>query len=174
MFFAESFKGNQTMYNHESRKRGAIGDKRKLEDKIPVLIMADRSGGLTEFVLEEHKGHDIHQAMHHIINHDSILCSDRAHAYRSFAKEMNIQHYRAIVSKGDRVIGGQFHIQNVNGYISRLRNWMARFRGVGTAYLSNYLGWMRMMDGKRDKFKEIQLGYLVNENLSYPSYSEVN
>jgi hypothetical protein len=102
------------MYNHESRKRGAIGDKRKLEDKIPVLIMADRSGGLTEFVLEEHKGHDIHQAMRPIINHDSILCSDRAHAYRSFAKEMNIQHYRAIVSKGDRVIGGQLHIQNVN------------------------------------------------------------
>jgi hypothetical protein len=100
------------MYNHESRKRGAMGDKRKLEDKIPVLIMADRSGGLTDFVLEEHKAHDIHEAMRPIVNHDSILCSDLArsdgaHAYSSFAKELNIQHYRAIVSKGDRVIGWQ-------------------------------------------------------------------
>ncbi len=33
---------------------------------------------------------------------------------------------------------------------------------------------MAMVDGKRDKFKEIQLGYLGNESLSYPSYSEVN
>ncbi len=70
---AESFKGNQTIYNRESRKRGGMGDKRKLEDKIPVLIVADRSGGLTDFVLEEHNAHDIHKAMRSIVNHDSIM-----------------------------------------------------------------------------------------------------
>jgi hypothetical protein len=125
-FLAESFKGNQTIYNRESRKRGGMGDKRKLEDKIPVLIVADRSGGLTEFVREEHKAHDIHEAMRPIVKHDSIFCSDGAHAYRSFAKELNIKHYTTIVSKGDRVIGGQFHIQNVNGYISCGARRMAR------------------------------------------------
>ncbi|WNC71288.1 IS1595 family transposase [Thalassotalea psychrophila] len=100
MFFAESFKGNQTIHNREPRHRGGMGDKRKLEDKIPILIVADRSGGLTDFVLEEHKRHDIHEAMRPIVNHDSILCSDAAHAYRSFAKGMNIKHYRTIVSNG--------------------------------------------------------------------------
>jgi hypothetical protein len=50
-----------------------MGDKRKLEDKIPVLIVADKSGGLTDFVLEEHKAHDIHKAIRSIVNHDSIM-----------------------------------------------------------------------------------------------------
>jgi transposase-like protein len=173
MFFAESFKGNQTIYNRKPRKRGGMGDKRTLEDKVPVLIVVDRNGGLTDFVLEQHSSNDIHEAMRPIVNRDSILCSDGAHAYRSFAKEANIKHYRTIVSKGERVIGGQFHIQNVNGYMSRLRSWMSRFRGVGTAYLPNYLGWMRMMDGRANKFKEIQLNYLINENFSFPTDVEV-
>lgn len=168
MFFAESFKGNQTIYNRQPRKRGGMGDKRTLKDKIPVLIVVDRNGGLTDFVLSGHTSNDIHKAMRPIVNNDSILCSDGAHAYRSFAKEVNIKHYRTIISRGERIIGGQFHIQNVNGYMSRLRGWMYRFRGVGTEYLPNYLGWMRMMDGRKDKFKEIKLTYLVNEHLSYP------
>lgn len=167
MFFMESFKGNQTIYDRKPRKRGGMGDRRTVDDKIPVLIVVDRSGGLTDFVLEEHSSQEIHKAMRPIVNHDSILCSDGAHAYRSFAKEENIQHYRTIVSQGERVIGGQFHIQNVNGYMSRLRGWMRRFNGVGTEYLPNYLGWMRMMDGAKNKYKEIRMEYLINQNLSY-------
>ena len=42
--------------------------------------------------------------------------------------------------------GGAFHIQNVNAYHSRLKNWMARFHGVATKYLVNYLGWRRMLE----------------------------
>jgi len=30
--------------------------------------------------------------------------------------------------------------------MSRLKTWMARFRGVGTAYLHQYLGWMRALE----------------------------
>ncbi len=41
---------------------------------------------------------------------------------------------------------GAFHIQNVNAYHSRLKNWMARFHGVATRYLPNYLGWRRMLE----------------------------
>jgi len=39
-----------------------------------------------------------------------------------------------------------FHIQNVNGYHSRLKNWMSPFNGVATKYLPNYLGWRRMFE----------------------------
>jgi hypothetical protein len=65
-------------------------------------------------------------------------------------KKKNIKRYHTIISKGVRVIGGQFHIQNINGYMSRLR------------------GWMRMMDTKKDKYKDIKIEYLINENLSFP------
>ena len=86
------------------------------------------------------------------------------------AKQANIKQDTTIVSKRKRVIGGQFPIHNVNGHMNRLRSWMSRFTGVGTEYLPNYLRWMRMMDGKRNKFKGIHLHYLVNENFSYPTF----
>jgi hypothetical protein len=75
------------------------------------------------------------------------LCSDGASAYKTFAKDIGIRHYRCITSKGTRVIGGAFHILGVNGYMGRFRTWIARFNGVNSNYLANYLGWMRAMEG---------------------------
>lgn len=49
------------------------------------------------------------------------------------------------VSAGVRV-DGPWHVQNVNAYVSRLRSWMRRFKGVATKYLASYLGWFRMLD----------------------------
>ena len=37
------------------------------------------------------------------------------------------------------VFVGVYHLQNVNAYDSRLKNWMGRFHGVATKYLENYL-----------------------------------
>ena len=47
---------------------------------------------------------------------------------------------------GQRVIAGVYHIQNVNAFDSRLKNWMRRFHGVATKYLDSYLGWFRTLD----------------------------
>ena len=41
---------------------------------------------------------------------------------------------------------GAIHIQNVNAYHRRLKNWMARFHGVARRYLPNYLGWRHMLE----------------------------
>jgi hypothetical protein len=41
---------------------------------------------------------------------------------------------------------GALHVQNVNAYHSRLRNWLHRFHGVATRYLPNYLGWRCILD----------------------------
>jgi len=36
-----------------------------------------------------------------------------------------------------------YHIQNVNGYISRLKGWIQRFHGE---YLPSYLAWRRLFE----------------------------
>jgi hypothetical protein len=36
--------------------------------------------------------------------------------------------------------------QLVNAYHGRLKGWMARFHGVATKYLPNYLGWRRFLE----------------------------
>ena len=43
---------------------------------------------------------------------------------------------------------GGVHI-NVNAYHRRFRQWLARFNGVASRYLPNYLGWQWVLDGRR-------------------------
>jgi transposase-like protein/IS1 family transposase len=163
MIFLESYKGNQTIHHRKPRKRGGLGNRKLKDDKIPVLIVKDRNGGLTDCVLESHTNKEIHSILAPIVNLESVLCTDGASAYKTFAKEHDIKHYRNITSQGTRVIKRTYHIQNVNNYMSRLRTWMARFHGVGTAYLANYLGWMRMMENQKEA-KRLELKMLFNSN----------
>ena len=61
------------------------------------------------------------------------------------ARELRVQHEPLNLHAGERV-RGPWHIQNVNSYHGRLKSWIARFRGVATDYLENYLGWFRALD----------------------------
>ena len=67
------------------------------------------------------------------------------------AKTLGVAHHAVNLSAGVRVIG-PYHVQNVNAYDSRLKEWLRRFHGVATKYLDSYLGWFRAIDrspGKR-------------------------
>lgn len=61
------------------------------------------------------------------------------------AKEIGVEHHALNLTAGIRVIG-PWHVQNVNAYHSRLKDWLRRFRGVATHYLGGYLGWFRAID----------------------------
>lgn len=39
-----------------------------------------------------------------------------------------------------------FHLNNVNAYHGRLKEWLRRFHGVATKNLPNYLGWRRTLE----------------------------
>ena len=43
------------------------------------------------------------------------------------------------------------HINNVNAYHSRLKQWLARFNSVATKNLPNYLGWRRALEAWGDQ-----------------------
>jgi len=61
------------------------------------------------------------------------------------ASELGIEHHAVNALKGEHSRGA-WHIQNVNAYHSRFKQWMRRFNGVATSYLPNYLGWFRALD----------------------------
>ncbi len=67
-------------------------------------------------------------------------------AYKQIARHAKIAHRPVNIAAGQRVINNIYHIQNVNAYDSRLKQWMAKFHGVATRYLGTYLGWHRMVD----------------------------
>ncbi len=74
--------------------------------------------------------------------------TDSHAAYRAFAREAGIAHHAVNLRAGER-LRGAIHVQNVNAYHRRFREWLARFHGVASRYLPNYLGWQWALDGGR-------------------------
>jgi hypothetical protein len=77
-----------------------------------------------------------------------ILCSDGDNAVKSFTTEHDIEHIELNTKKKQRVKQGIYHIQHANSFHKRLKNRMARFSGVATKYLDNYLSWFRFITMK--------------------------
>lgn len=144
-FFLESFKGQRKLHR-PARKRGGVG---AYCERIAVLVVRDRSGQTADFRLENVDAAHITSVLRPLIDRDAILCTDGAQVYKTVARTMELTHRAVNVKKGIRVVDGAFHIQNVNAYDSRLKQWMGRFHGVATTYLENYLGWRRMMERYR-------------------------
>jgi len=154
MFLRESQKGSRKL-DRPPRERGGAARSRGISRELDCILVArDRSGhtvdavtgrgALTAAQLERH--------LLPRISRDALLVSDANAAYRSFARKHGIAHEAVNLSAGKRVRGssaGAIHVQNVNAYHQRFRGWLARFHGVASRYLPNYLGWRRALDGGR-------------------------
>lgn len=148
-FFLESFKGQRKL-PRPARKRGGVGRTRGTgSDQIPVLVVRDRSGQTADFQLDKLDAAHVTAVLRPLIDPDAILCTDSAGVYAAFARATGVMHRTINVQRGRRVVEGAFHIQNVNAYDSRLKNWIRRFHGVATKYLENYLGWRRLLERYR-------------------------
>lgn len=154
-FFLESFKG-QRMLPRPARRRGGVGRTRGTgADQIPVVVVRDRSGQTADFRLDKLDAVHVIAVLRPLIDRDAILCTDSAGVYKAFARATGIMHRTINVQRGKRVVDEVFHIQNVNAYDSRLKNWMRRFHGVATKYLDHYLGWRRLLERYRENISPI-------------------
>jgi len=149
-YFLESQKGARKL-PRPARKRGGAATKRGLSnEQVCVLVARDRTGQTLDFVTG--KGPvskaQLRQCLPPVLDADVLLVSDANASYRYFAQEAGISHESVNLSAGMRVKGA-FHVQNVNAYHSRLRQWIERFHGVATHYLPNYLGWRHALDAHR-------------------------
>lgn len=145
-YFPHSCKG-QRQLGRPPRKRGhAIHARGTGKDQIPVLIVRDRSGATADFKLTVANAAEIEPPLRAVLAQDAVLCTDGSSVYRAVAQKLKITHRPINLSAGVRVIAGVYHVQNVNAYDSRLKGWMARFHGVATKYLQNYLGWRRWLE----------------------------
>lgn len=111
-----------------------------------MLVVRDRHGETAAPILRDTSAQQIESELIPLLSRDVILCTDGMPAYRKITKHAKIVHRPVNVAAGQRVINDIYHIQNVNAYGSRLKQWMAKFYGVATRYLESYLGWHRMID----------------------------
>jgi len=135
----------------EPRRRGGAASKRgRSAEQVPVLVVRDRHGATTDAVLPGVTKAAVAAVLKPVLTRDTLLCTDGLGAFRAAAKEGGFAHQPLNLKAGTRVKERVFHIQHVNAYHARLKGWMARFRGVATKHLPNYLGWRRLLERHRD------------------------
>jgi len=66
------------------------------------------------------------------------------------APVIGITHRPVNLAAGIRVVARVYHVQNINAYDSRLKNWTHLFHGVVTRYLSSYLRWRLILNETKD------------------------
>ena len=149
-YLLESQKGSRHL-DRPARKRGGKASRRGISKELDCILVArDRDGKTRDFVCGRGPV-TARQLEHHlppVLAPDVLLVSDSAAAYRTFARRTGILHEAVNISAGARTRGA-IHLQHVNGYHSRFHGWLARFNGVASRYLPNYLGWRHGLDGQR-------------------------
>ena len=143
-YFRESFKGKKVLHR-KPRKRGKLDVRGLSAEQIPVIVAKDRAGHVCDGVLEERTAKAVGRCLGTRIAPDSLLCIEKSRILLKFAKDAGLA-FEAIATKQRKGREKVFHVQTVNAYHSRLKNWMARFNGVATERLPNYLCWRRLQE----------------------------
>src|SRR5487761_1118529 len=146
-FILESFKGRRSDLPRKARKRGGTAKKRGLSaEQIPVIVARDRQGATTDAVLPKLNRASIAAALGGVVTPANEFCCDGGTAIVAFARRAGIAAHILPMPGKPNPKAPEFHLNNVNAYHGRLKEWLRRFHGVATKNLPNYLGWRRALE----------------------------
>ena len=165
-YILESEKGKRVITHRKSRKRGGKAKKRGIsKEQVCIVVAMDRNGQ----IISQNAGfgrisaNEIDSVLGKYIGSASVLCTDSATNYKTFAQQKGISHEMINARKGVYVRKKIYHIQHVNAYHKRLKDWIDGFQGVATKYLDNYLFWFRFLEQqKKLPKKELRQSLLLN------------
>jgi hypothetical protein len=103
-FFLRSFKGERKL-SRAPRKRGGPTSKPGVSDEqAPVLVLRARSRATADAVLENLKVAEIYRVLTLVVarDKDTVIASDGARAYASFASETGISRVGITGRRGER------------------------------------------------------------------------
>ena len=146
-FILESFKGRKGGLARPARRRGGKAAKRGLSaEQIPVVVARDRNGATFDAVLPRLDAASLEEALGERIPPSTDFCCDGGVAITAFAKRAKLNIHVLPAPGRPEPEEPQFHINNVNAYHGRLKEWMRRFHGVATENLPRYLSWRRTIE----------------------------
>ena len=135
------------------RKRGFSSEKRIVglsHNKVCVLTALDRQkhsfnkpvgyGKVSKYQIE---------ILQHRIEKDSVLITDGESGYRTI-KDVKLKQL-----KFGKPQSKVYHLNNINNFHSKLKQFMSRFNGVATKYLDNYVNYFREFRDKIDTFNQL-------------------
>ena len=106
----------------------------------------DRTGATVDAVLPRLDAASITAVLGPVIRKPAKLCCDGGTAIKALARRAGVA-FHVLPAPGIPLLEApDLHINNVNPYHGRLKEWMRRFHGVATANLPNYLSWRRTIE----------------------------
>jgi transposase-like protein len=151
-FILESFKGRWSDLPRKARKRGGTARHAGLyQDNIPILVARDRKGATFDAVLPQVDSASVAAALASVITPGNHLIGDGGKAIAAFARRAGIPFHAVPAPGKPTPEAPHLHINNVNAYHGRLKQWLNRFNGVATKNLPNYLGWRRALEAWGDE-----------------------
>ena len=152
---SQSFKGRRSDLPRKARRRGG-GTARHPglhQDNIPILVARDRNGATFDAILAQVDGASVSLALAGIVTPGNPLIGDGGKAIATFARRAGIAFHTVPSPGKPSPAAPRLHINNVNAYHGRLKQWLNRFNGVATKNLPNYLGWRRALEAWGDKLE---------------------
>jgi transposase-like protein len=150
-FFPVSYKGQKKGMPRTAKKRPGKTKDGAGAEKTPVVVAVQRGTQVAfDQVLPAATAVALTEALKPVLGKDAVLSTDGNAAYWTVAKDLEVEAGYFISAYHGKGGNGAWHVQSVNRYDSSLKTWMARFKGVATKYLANYLGWRRLLDRFKD------------------------
>ena len=143
-YFRHSEKGSKTL-QRRSRKRGIDRIGRHWNSNlVSVITLRSRSGKGADRVTTGKQRELAELLYRNHLAQDALLLTDGSHSLCAAARARNPYGHMALPGiKSRGIFDSPFHLQTNNAFHSHFKGWMARFRGVATKYLANYVGWHR-------------------------------
>jgi hypothetical protein len=130
-FFRRSYKGQRRGIPRVAKKRGGPSSDATDTERVPVMVAMQRGARIpTDHMLTDLTASSLTEALRPALGTDAVLSTDGNPSYPIVAANLGIEAGRFVASYHGHGGCGIWHVQNVNAYDSRLKNWMGRFQGV--------------------------------------------
>ena len=166
-----SFKGSKPI-GRESHKRGEKATKRGTSrEKVCVSCAVSRNGQVYSKVSAQGRATAkvLKSVFRNRLSRHATVCTDSDSAYVKYASRSPFRHIR--VPNGIKRLG-IYHVQHVNGYHSRLKDFLRRFKGVATKYLNNYLVWQNVI--REVKVRHLELLKLATKAFTFDRWVDIS
>ena len=153
-----SEKGSRTI-DREAYKRPSDRKKKRgvSNDKVSVVVACDRNGNATMQVAKigRIEAESLEKTIGNMVKDENILCSDSHPSIIAWAKDKKLEHHTFVANR-NHIKNKCYHVQHVNSINNRFERWIAKFYGVATKYLQNYLNWFMFIQKTKASLKQIQ------------------
>jgi transposase-like protein len=147
LWFAYSEKGSRQR-KEEPRRRGGASPSRWDRARVHVIVACDRQDAVFSDVVLAGRvsAGDLARSLAGRIEGTPLILADqgRMGPYASFARKLayEFRDCRSTRKSTDE----SWSVSTAIRYCARFSSWLTRFCGVATKYLTNYLGWHRLLE----------------------------